>query len=67
MPRIARDDTCCADLDTQLSAAEKVLCRYSSRQDLYLPLQAPMDRQHISQIEIREKADTISIEQLLAV
>jgi len=49
-----------------LSAAEKALGRYSSLQDLYLPLQAPMGRQHISQSEIREKADTISIEQLLA-
>ncbi|MCU0072944.1 hypothetical protein N8H71_15215 [Pseudomonas koreensis] len=50
----------------QLSAAEKALGRYSSLQDLYLPLQAPMGRQHISQSEIREKANAISIEQLLA-
>jgi chromosome segregation ATPase len=55
-----------ANVAAQLSAAEKALGRYSSLQDLYLPLQAPMGRQHISQSEIREKADAISIEQLLA-
>ncbi|ABA76360.1 hypothetical protein K7459_11495 [Pseudomonas fluorescens] len=55
-----------ANVAAQLSAAEKALGRYSSLQDLYLPLQAPMGRQHISQSEIREKANAISIEQLLA-